>query len=81
LRGLCIGAMAVSQVFWLLSVKKSWHRHRIIPSERRPVLRDANLVDDGGRWDWGQALGVSLVAVGVVLAQRDDRLVVMAPSV
>jgi hypothetical protein len=61
-------------------VKKSRHRHRIIPSERRPVLRDANLVDDGGRWDWGQALGVSLVAVGVVLAQRDDRLVVMAPA-
>lgn len=74
------GAMAASQLFWILSVKKLGIGLASFHVNAAPFYVMLILLAMGGGWDWGQALGASFVAMGVVLAQRTDRLAVAVPA-
>ncbi|MAD94063.1 MAG: hypothetical protein CML33_01020 [Rhodobacteraceae bacterium] len=64
--------MAISQVLWILGVSKvgigiaSFHLNAV------PFYVMLILFIFGESWDWGQALGVAILALGVVIAQRGD---------
>jgi len=64
--------MAISQVLWILGVSKvgigiaSFHLNAV------PFYVMLILFTFGESWDWGQALGVAILALGVVIAQRGD---------
>ena len=66
------GAMAVSQAFWILGVGKMGVGLASFHLNAAPFYVMLILLAMGGRWDWGQALGAAILAIGVVLAQRGD---------
>lgn len=74
------GAMAVSQAFWLLAVSKLGIGLASFHLNATPFYVMLILLAMGGGWDWGQAYGASLVIIGVVLAQRNDRWAVVVAA-
>ena len=66
------GAMAVSQAFWILGVGKMGVGIASFHLNAGPFYVMLILLAMGGSWDWGQALGAAILAIGVVLAQRGD---------
>jgi drug/metabolite transporter (DMT)-like permease len=62
--------MAISQVFWILGVSKIGVGMASFHLNATPFYVMLVVVAMGGRWDWTQALGAAILAVGVVLAQR-----------
>jgi drug/metabolite transporter (DMT)-like permease len=72
------GAMAVSQLLWILSVSKMGIGLVSFHMNAAPFYVMLILLVMGGGWNWDQAVGAALVAVGVILAQRSGRWAVVA---
>lgn len=64
--------MAISQVFWILGVSKVGIGIASFHLNAGPFYVMLILLAFGGSWDWNQALGAAILAVGVVVAQRGD---------
>ncbi len=64
------GAMALSQVFWILGVSRLGIGIASFHLNAAPFYVMLILLAAGGGWDWGRALGAALLGVGVVLAQK-----------
>lgn len=64
--------MAISQVFWILGVSKVGIGIASFHLNAGPFYVMLILLAFGGAWDWHQALGAAILAVGVVVAQRGD---------
>lgn len=64
--------MAVSQVFWILGVSKVGIGIASFHLNAAPFYVMLILLAFGGSWDWNQALGAAVLAIGVVVAQRGD---------
>lgn len=72
------GAMAVSQLLWILSVSKMGIGLVSFHMNAAPFYVMLILLTMGGRWNWDQAIGAGIVALGVILAQRGGRWAVVA---
>jgi drug/metabolite transporter (DMT)-like permease len=72
------GAMAVSQLLWILSVSKMGIGLVSFHMNAAPFYVMLILLVMGGRWNWDQAIGAGLVAAGVIFAQRGGRWIVVA---
>ena len=64
--------MAISQAFWILGVAKVGIGIASFHLNAGPFYVMLILLAFGGSWDWNQALGAAILAVGVVVAQRGD---------
>lgn len=64
--------LAISQVFWILGVSKLGIGQASFHLNATPFYVMLVLVAMGGSWDWMQALGAAILAVGVVVAQRGN---------
>lgn len=64
-----VGAMAVSQVLWIMSVERLGIGMSSLHINAAPFYVMAILFLLGGVWIWGQVLAAALVAVGVLVAQ------------
>ena len=63
------GAMAVSQLLWILAVSRVGIGIASFHLNAAPFYVMLILFAAGGNWDWGRALGAALLCLGVVLAQ------------
>jgi drug/metabolite transporter (DMT)-like permease len=72
------GAMAASQAFWIVAISKLGIGLASFHLNATPFYVMLILFATGGGWNWNQATGASLVAIGVVLAQRNDRWAMVA---
>lgn len=64
--------LAISQVFWILGVSKLGIGVASFHLNATPFYVMLIVVAMGGSWDWMQALGAGVLAIGVVVAQRGD---------
>lgn len=62
--------LAISQVFWILGVSRLGIGVASFHLNATPFYVMLVLVALGGSWDWMQALGAAILAIGVVVAQR-----------
>ncbi|MFK7940521.1 MAG: DMT family transporter [Roseovarius sp.] len=65
-----VGAMAISQAFWLLGVARLGVGIASFHLNAAPFYVMLILLMMGGAWDWQRALGAGVLGCGVVLAQR-----------
>ncbi len=64
-----VGAMAISQVLWIISIDRLGIGMSSLHINAAPFYVMAILFALGGSWIWGQAAAASLVALGVLIAQ------------
>lgn len=64
-----VGAMAISQVLWIMSVARLGIGMSALHINAAPFYVMAILFVLGGTWIWGQAAAAALVACGVLIAQ------------
>ena len=64
--------LAISQVFWILGVAKLGIGMASFHLNATPFYVMLIVLAMGGSWDWMQALGAAVLAIGVVVAQRGD---------
>jgi len=64
-----VGAMAISQVLWILSVGRLGIGMASLHINAAPFYVMAILAALGGPWIWGQVVAALLVAAGVIIAQ------------
>ena len=65
-----IGGMAISQFFWIASVQRLGIGLAAFHVNVAPFYVMLILIGLGGVWSWPQAIGAAIVALGVVVAQR-----------
>ena len=64
--------LAISQIFWILGVAKLGIGMASFHLNATPFYVMLIVLALGGSWDWMQALGAAVLAIGVVVAQRGD---------
>ncbi len=64
-----VGAMAISQVLWIISIDRLGIGMSSLHINAAPFYVMAILFALGGAWIWGQAAAAGLVALGVLIAQ------------
>lgn len=64
-----VGAMAISQVLWIMSIARLGIGMSSLHINAAPFYVMAILFALGGEWIWGQAAAAALVALGVLIAQ------------
>ncbi len=66
------GAMAVSQAFWIVGVGKLGIGIASFHLNAAPFYVMLVMLWLGGSWNWQQAIGAAILAVGVVVTQRRE---------
>jgi drug/metabolite transporter (DMT)-like permease len=69
-----LGAMAISQVFWIMGVARLGVGIASFHLNAAPFYVMLILLVMGGDWDWQRALGALVLGCGVILAQRRRKL-------
>ncbi len=64
-----IGGMALSQLFWIMSVGRIGIAMSTLHLNAAPFYVMIFLYALGGTWNWTQALGAAVVGIGVLVAQ------------
>ena len=69
-----LGALGLSQVFWIMGVGRMGIGMASLHMNMTPFYVMLLMLALGGSWQWGQAVGAGIVAVGVFVAQLKNPL-------
>ncbi len=69
-----LGALGLSQVFWIMGVGRMGIGMASLHMNLTPFYVMLLMLALGGSWQWGQAVGAGIVAVGVFVAQLKNPL-------